>query len=53
VAAADGAVGPGAAAPWLLWQPAAPVAATAVRVVVTGGPGVRAEDVHALVREAG
>jgi hypothetical protein len=52
-AAADGAVGPGTATPWLLWRPAAPVPATAVRVVAAGGPGVRAEEVHALVRGAG
>jgi hypothetical protein len=52
-AAAGGPVGPGAATPWLLWRPDAPVAVTAVRVVATGGPGVRAEEVHALVRGTG
>jgi hypothetical protein len=49
VAAAAGPVGPGTATPWLVWRPAAPVAATAVRVAATGGPGIRAEEVHALV----
>jgi hypothetical protein len=49
VAAADGAVGSGGAAPWLVWRPAAPVQATAVRVLATGGSGIRAEEVHALV----
>jgi hypothetical protein len=53
VASAGGPVGPGTAAPWLVWRPGAPVAATAVRVVATGGPGIRADDVHALVRSAG
>ena len=53
VAAADGPVGPGTATPWLLWRPAVPVPATAVRVVATGGPGIRADEVHALVRGDG
>jgi hypothetical protein len=50
-ASAPGAVGPGAGTPWLVWRPAVPVTATAVRAVVTGGSGVRAGEVHALVRE--
>jgi hypothetical protein len=50
-ACAPGAVGPGAGTPWLVWRPAVPVTATAVRAVVTGGSGVRAGEVHALVRE--
>jgi hypothetical protein len=44
-------VGPGADSPWLVWRPAAPVTAIAVRAVVTGGSGVRVGEVHALVQE--
>jgi hypothetical protein len=53
VGAAAGAVGPGGATPWLVWRPAAPVSATAVRVLATGGPGIRVDEVHALVDDRG
>jgi len=48
VATAPGPVGPDEASPFLLWQPDHPVAATAVRVVVRGGDGIRVDEVHAL-----
>jgi hypothetical protein len=50
VGGAGSAVGPGTATPWLVWRPAAPVSATAVRVAVTGGSGIRAGEVHALTQ---
>jgi Glycosyltransferase family 87 len=47
-AAAPGSVGPAEDTPCMLWRPERPLLATAVRVVVVGGTGITAGELHAL-----